>query len=94
MAVKFKTEVTLNFAELFAEAERRLGWSWNKCCNIFHRGEIICSPESPNIGYGSVDEYDYWKEKAEAGDEKAMAYVLIAELLKENNFTNCKIITT
>lgn len=87
-----KTNV-MNFSELFYEAEKRLGWSWNKCCDIFHRKEIICSPENPNFKNVSTDDREYYKDLADKGDEIGMAYKLIQDILEENNIDEITILT-
>ncbi len=91
--MKIKQKNTLNFSVLFKEAKNKLGWSWNKCCDIFHRGEIICSPENPSFRNMYLEDEKYYEEKAKAGDEKAMGYKLIHDIMKENNIKELKIIT-
>lgn len=91
--VKIKKESTLDFSNLFLEAEKRLGWSWNKCCDIFHRGEIICTPENPKFKNMYLEDVEYYREKAKKGDEEGMAYSLIFDIMEENKIEELKIIT-
>lgn len=91
--MKIKKENILDFSELFNEAKKRLGWSWNKCCDIFHSGEIICSPENPNFAVMYLDDIEYYEEKAAQGDEKSMGYKLIHDIMRENEIEKLKIIT-
>ena len=83
--MKIETKQIIDFSDLFSEAEKRLGWGWNKCCDIFHRKEIICSPENPNSRTMYLDDEKYYEKKAKEGDETAMAYKLIHDIMKENN---------
>ena len=91
--MKITKEAVLNFSELFMEAEKRLDWHWNKCCDIFHRGEIICSPENSRSRVMYMDDVDYYKNKASEGDENAMGYKLIHDIMRENNVTELRIVT-
>lgn len=91
--MKIEKISTLDFADLFEEAKKRLGWSWNKCCDIFHRGEIICSPENPKFRDMYLDDVEFYEKKAKEGDEKAMGHKLIHDILRENNLEEIRIIT-
>lgn len=91
--MKIKKESVLDFSELFSEAKKRLNWEWNKCCTIFHGGEIICSPENPNSKIIYLDDMDYYEEEAKKGDEYAIARKLIFDLMIENNLDQLRIVT-
>ena len=91
--MKINKVPVLKHDELFGEAEKRLGWSWNKCCNIFHGEEVISSPEYPNYRDMDLENEDYYEEQAKQGNEVGMAYKLIHDLMKENNIEELKIIT-
>lgn len=91
--MKIKKENILDFSDLFEEAKKRLGWSWNECCDIFHREEIICSPENRSFRDMYLDDTEYYETKAKEGDKIAMGYKLIHDIMRENNLDKLKIIT-
>lgn len=91
--MKIETKQVIDFYDLFNEAEKRLGWSWNKCCSIFHGKEVICSPESPNSKTMELIDEKYYQKKAKEGDEQAMAFKLIHDIMRENNLEEVTIST-
>ena len=86
-------ETIIDFSDLFTEAGKRLGWPWNKCCDIFHGNNIICSPENPNSCVMYLDDTDYYEKRSKEGDEEAMGYKLIHDIMRENNLTKVRIVT-
>ena len=41
---------TVGFVEVFRFAEKKYGISWNDCCELFHRNEVLT--------YKGIDEFD------------------------------------
>ena len=73
--------------DIFTFAEKKLGWSWNKCCDQFLRSEIIRYKE-PSEFYLTDTESEVEYQKDDSKYERKAAYQCLVDFMKENNITS------
>lgn len=94
-----QSKITVDFGEIFNYAEEKFDVHWNKCCDIFHRGGILCSPESSNmeIDLDTIKSNLKWDEenpdrKYVYSEDKKLAYRILISFMEKHNLEEMYVI--
>lgn len=87
-----RKETIVDFDEIFVFAEEEHNIDWNSCCDIFHRGAILCTDEGKNRDIDleemeqSLEEY-LKTEPHYFTKEMRIGYPIVIDFMKKNNLT-------
>lgn len=94
-----KNKITVDFDEIFNYADEEFGVHWNKCCDIFHRNEILCTPESRNmeICLSTIESNLKWdKEHPDSkypySEDNKLAYKILISFMEKHNLKEMYVI--
>lgn len=94
-----RKQTTVKFDEIFNYAEKEFNIGWNKCCDIFHRGEILRTPESPNLNIYKEDivsNLKYDEEHSESkyvySEDQKLGYKVLISFMKKHNLEEMYVI--
>lgn len=86
-----KQIIVVDFDEVFHYAKEKHNIEWNKCCDIFHRGSILCTDEGKDLSVYLSDleyslEYDELpKNKLKYSEDKKLGIKILIEFMKKHN---------
>ena len=92
-----RKETIVDFDEIFKFAEEKYNIEWNACCDLFHRGHILCNDEGHDVTFELEELELNLKENMEKPSKyftKQMerGYPIIIDFMKINNLTEMRVL--
>jgi hypothetical protein len=86
-----RKQIIVGFDEIFNYAEKEFGVSWNRCCDIFHKGAILCTDEGKNttLDIGEIEHSLEWdKEHPETkyplSEDTKLGYKILIDFMNKH----------
>jgi len=85
-----KQETIVGYDEIFVYAKERYNVEWNKCCDIFHSGAILCTDKGRDRTIDLTEKEEAVKDNEDHPsirypwtEDKKLGYKIVIEFMKE-----------
>lgn len=87
----------VDFDEIFHFAKDNYDMEWNTCCDVFHRGSILCNEEGKDkkIHLEEIEsslQYLTERPTSPRNEERKKGYEIVIDFMKQNNLTEMHVL--
>lgn len=80
-----------DFSDIFYYADKKFGLSWNTCCDIFHKEEILNYENNTDFDIEEIENYYTTDIEFKNFTKFEQGYFIIHKLMEEYNFKKLRI---